>query len=175
MRRRLSALLVLPLALAGTLVAHAVAYATLGAPFEGVHEYLSHLPQLVTILALPALVLAAVAGRATTPRAWPFAAVALVAFVLQEHAERLLHTGEVPFLLDRPVFWVGLALQVPFALVAWLLARGIGRAASMPLRVPQLATWLAVDLLLPTSLALASATPAGPVSPRGPPVLLQTR
>ena len=35
MRRSLTALLVLPLALAGTLVAHAAAYAALGAPFIG--------------------------------------------------------------------------------------------------------------------------------------------
>lgn len=176
MRRSLSALLVVPLAFAGTLVAHAVAYGILGAPFEGVHGYLSHLPQLVVILALPALVLAAIAGRAAAPRAWPFAATALAAFVLQEHAERLLHTGETPFLLDRPVFWLGLALQLPFALVAWLLARSFGRAAaSAPARAPRRPSHVRFELAVEVAAAPRAVMRGGATSPRGPPAVLPTR
>lgn len=176
MRRIVLALLVVPLASAGTLVAHGVAYAVLGGPAEGVHGYLAHLPQLAAIVALPALLLAAIAGRAAAPRAWPVAVAALAAFVLQEHAERLAHTGELPFLLDTPVFLLGLVLQVPFALGAWLLARTLWRAAAewaprRLSRVPQ--------LLLPVAAAPAAvvlgAQPIASCSPRGPPALLRAR
>jgi hypothetical protein len=161
---------------AGTLVAHAVAYAAFGAPAGDVHGYLAHLPQLVTILALPALLLAAVAGRAATPRAWPFAAAALVAFVLQEHLERVIHTGELPFLLDRPVFLLGLVLQVPFALVAWLLARGVSRVAvAFSSRAPRSGSSLLLPLPRPPALALRTAALRGSGSPRGPPAVLPTR
>ena len=61
-----------------------------------------------------------------------------IAFVVQEIAERLIHTGHVPWTLPlQPAFLFGLALQLPFALaallVAWVLdsaARAVGRAFS---------------------------------------------
>ncbi len=152
-------LLTVPLTAAGTLTAHAAAYALLGAPSEGVHGYLAHLPQLLAILALPVLLALAIAGRARAPRAWPVAVVALAAFVVQEHVERLAHTGELPFLLDRPVFLLGLALQLPFALAAWLLARLLIRVAGAlrlrPRRSPRI-----LDVARPSSRP-ADRTPPG--------------
>jgi hypothetical protein len=50
-------------------------------------------------------------------------------FVCQEHFERLLHDGVFPWgaVADR-TFVVGLALQLPFAAVAYVLARLLLRA-----------------------------------------------
>jgi hypothetical protein len=175
-RSALVLVLILPLTAAGTLLAHAVAYALLGAPSEGVHGYLAHLPQLVVLLALPALLAVAVTGRSRAPRAWPFPAAALAAFVAQEHVERLAHTGELPFLLDRPVFWVGLGLQLPFALAAWLLARGLVRVAAALHGAPR-------RLVAGPLAVVAVPVPAGPRStgphrvafPRAPPAVLPAR
>ena len=59
-----------------------------------------------------------------------------LAFVVQEHLERFLYSGDVPWTTAlEPSFLLGLALQLPFALaallVAWLLdsvAHALGRA-----------------------------------------------
>ena len=176
MRRSLLAIVALPVVASGTFAAHSAAYRLLGAPSEGVHGYLAHVPQLLALLTLPALLAAAVAGRSRTPKAWPFAVAALSTFVLQEHLERLAHTGQIPFLLDRPVFLLGLALQLPFAVVAWLAARWLLRvaqgAASRGLpRVPG----LLLPLPEPSGVEprpFASRTPA---SPRAPPHVLPAR
>ena len=167
-------MLVLPLAAAGTLVAHALAYWVTGAPSEGVHGYLVHLPQLLVILALPALLSAAISGRSSAPPAWPFAAACASAFVFQEHIERLAHTGELPFLLDRPVFLVGLALQAPFAVAVWAIARVLLRVAggqraerTGPPRVPDLSFLLTA----PSSVG-RSARGGRRASSRGPPAVV---
>jgi len=169
-------LVALPAGGAGTLAAHAVAYRLLGASGEGVHGYLAHVPQALTVLALPALVAAAAAGRARAPRAWPFAAAALSAFVVQEHLERFAHTGELPVLLDRPVFWLGLALQLPFALAAWLVARWLLRAAAgaHERRAPRVPALL---LALPEPAGRDARPAAGrsPASSRAPPAVLPAR
>jgi hypothetical protein len=175
-KRLLAAWLVLPLAAAGTLTAHAVAYAAVGTPPEGVHGYLSHLPLVVAALILPALLAVAVVERTTAPRAWPYAAAALGAFVAQEHLERLAHTGELPFLLDRPVFWLGLALQVPFAVAAWLAARLLVRAAAALRRGSSRVVSRRPAGQRRPRVLLASESLAGrPAAPRGPPVLLPAR
>jgi hypothetical protein len=163
-------LLTVPLTAAGTLAAHGTAYAVLDAPSEGVHGYLGHLPQLLTILALPLLLALAVVGRARSPRAWPFAVAALAAFVAQEHVERLAHTGEAPFLLDRPVFLLGLAVQVPFALAAWLVARLLIRVAAA-LRPPRrrLRYHTPAPLRHTAFIAARSLVAVGAGAPRGPP------
>ena len=175
-RAALLILVALPAAGAGTLAAHVVAYGLLGAPSEGVHGYLAHVPQVLTILALPALLAAAVAGRAASPRAWPFAAAALSAFAVQEHLERLAHTGELPLLLDRPVFWLGMALQVPFALAAWLVARWFLRAAhGAPVRRPPRFPSLLLPLPEPAGGEPRVLSRRGAIAPRAPPLVLPAR
>ena len=53
-------------------------------------------------------------------------------FACQEHVERLIHTGEIPWLVTTPSFLVGLALQVPVALLCILAARRVvGTLASV--------------------------------------------
>jgi hypothetical protein len=115
-------LIVLPLACAGVLAGHETAYAITRTPHEEVHGYLVHLPQVVLLVTLLALLGAACVERGTRLALWPFPAVVLGGFVLQEHLERAAH-GSTPFLLDEPVFVVGLLFQGVVALVAWLLAR----------------------------------------------------
>src|SRR5207247_6424187 len=77
-------------------------------------------------------------------RLWWFVLLPALAFAGQEHLERLVHTGRVPWnvALD-PVFVIGLALQLPFGLAAYVLGRfalmvseKVGRA--LPARRPRL-------------------------------------
>ena len=176
MRRALVWLLTLALTAAGVLGAHAVAYRLTGTGSEGVHGYLAHAPQLIAVLVTLTLGALAFTSRAPGLRAWPFPLLAVSGFAAQEHVERLLHTGELPWLLTRPVFLLGLGLQLPVALCAWLLARRLLRAVAQagPRRVPpQLPRW---ELPLP-ALADVSATGAVPLAAeaRGPPPLLQAR
>jgi hypothetical protein len=168
--------LAVPLTAVGTMVAHAVAYRLLGPPSEGVHGYLAHMPQLLTVLALPVLLALAIAGRARAPKAWPFAAASVFAFVAQEHLERLAHTGELPLLVDRPVFLLGLVLQVPFAVVAWLLARALIRVAgASPRRAARRFSALLLPLTVVPTGAPRSRAGVGLAAPRGPPAVLPAR
>jgi hypothetical protein len=139
MKRVLALTLTAPLALVGSQFAHKAAY--LGAEPDDErrshllestgHAYLSEVAKPTALIAV-ALCLAALAahfvyarrgGRRARLGAAPFALVPLVAFLLQEHLERALHHGNFPFtlLLERPIL-LGLALQVPFALLAYALA-----------------------------------------------------
>jgi len=144
MRRRLAATLVtIPIAGAGLLVAHSLAYrlTTSGAQDEHRlleetgHAYLDSGRSL--LIATGAALLAAgllltaregAARTARTPRA--LAAAPPLAFALQEHLERLQHNGAVStdLLTDR-TFLAGLALQLPFAMLAHLVASVVLRAA----------------------------------------------
>jgi hypothetical protein len=144
--RRIAALLVsVACLIAGSLVAHALAYAMVipdGAERARVlaetgHGYLGELPLIVAALAAIAIVgvSAEVAGGlrrqpARTIAAWPFALTAPLGFALQEHLERFLANGHWPWTaaLD-PTFSPGLALQLPFAWLAWRVARLLLRGA----------------------------------------------
>lgn len=94
------------------------------------HAYLAHWASGAAVLG--ALALAGFAARAldgsrrrnrATVSLLPFLALAPLAFVLQECCERLA-TGGWPFeAVFTPTFLPGLALQIPFALVTYLLAR----------------------------------------------------
>ncbi|MFO7572248.1 MAG: hypothetical protein R6W48_06565 [Gaiellaceae bacterium] len=123
MNRLRAWLAVAPLIVAGMLVAHAAAYRITGTPGSSVHAYLEHTPQVVLVFALLAFALAGLGARLHAPPAWAFAAAGPLAFVVQEHVERLVHSGQIPWLLTSTVFLLGLALQAPTALVAWLVAR----------------------------------------------------
>lgn len=140
-RRMLAWLLVVPLAAAGVLAAHAVAYTVTGTDPGPEHEYLGHAPQVVGLLTTIALVCLAFQERSLQPRpaGW-VAPLAPVAFVSQEHLERLAHTGQLPWLLTTPCFLVGLALQVPVAIACVLVVKrltgALGDAPARPTPPP---------------------------------------
>src|SRR5688572_1968833 len=127
MSRRLTWLLTVPLMAGGLIAGHELAYRMVGAPSVG-HGYLGYLPfasAILLALTLCALVLHSLAAfRGEHPVASPPLAFVLLpgaAFVLQEHLERLLHSGTLPML--EPTFAVGLAVQLPFGLATLLIAR----------------------------------------------------
>lgn len=162
--------LVLPLAGAGVLVGHGLAYRLTGAGGVGLHGYLAHAPQLLLALSLPAVLVALSGGRARPPHPLAFALLGLGGFTAMEHLERLGHGG-VPWLLAEPVFVLGLVLQLPFALAAWWLARTLLAAhparRARPPALPRFA--------LPLSASTTTGNPAAPrlrARTRGPPALL---
>lgn len=184
-RLRPAWLLGLPLAVLGWLTAHSAAY-ELAAP-EGRerahllaasgHGYLEHAPLLVAaclVLAAAGFV-ARARGRARDPApAWLLAVLPLAGFAVQEHLERALSSGTIPWETTlQPVFLLGLVLQLPFALGAAFLARALTRLADAvasrqaPPRRPRASLRIGAPLsaLLPPRKALASGR-AG----RAPPV-----
>ncbi len=112
-----------PFIAAGVLVGHGLAYRLTGTPTDSVHEYLDHAPQVLLLLAIVGFSVTGLPGRLRIPSVWPFPLAGLATFVVQEHVERLAHTGELPWLLGSPAFVVGIVLQLPVALVVWVLAR----------------------------------------------------
>jgi hypothetical protein len=139
-RSRLPWLVAIPLMVAGSLSAHELAYwlvtpdpgARALALAETGHGYFEHLPLALGILA--ALAITGLAARALQslhvrgrgPSAWLFFILPPLGFAVQEHLERLLHSGAFP--LDaalEPTFLVGLALQLPFGLAALAIARAL--------------------------------------------------
>ncbi len=177
-------LAVSPLVAAGVVVSHTLAYSLTGTPTGPVHGYLGHAPQLLLVLAIAGLALGGLesfrlesfrlesfrlgSSRLRPPAAWPFPAVALATFVIQEHLERYVHTGDVPVLVGSRVFLVGLLLQLPVALAAWAIARRLLRALrstrAHPPRVPRYLVGVVPAPAGPVR-ALALVTPRG----RGPP------
>jgi hypothetical protein len=141
--RPVAALLVLlPVSAIGWLSAHSLAYRALDAHAdEGLHGYLRYAPLAAAALAcalVAGLALAAWAawrGRRLRPPAWPFGLLAPVGFAVQEHLERLAHDGTFPAAAAlEPTFVVGLLLQIPFALAALALARGLLAATAALVR-----------------------------------------
>jgi hypothetical protein len=169
-RRRLLWSLSLPLATAGWLAMHSLAY-TLVAPHDH-HGSVLAAPILVACAITVLLAVAIHDGvRRVAPArvsAWPVALLPPLGFAVQEHVERLIESNELPLgTALEPVFLVGMALQLPVALVVLMLARGVvalGHALGCDmslLRAPR-----------PQSCALApaGAAPLAPVRAR-PPVL----
>ena len=120
------------------------------------------------------MILAALGTRTNAPPARAFPLVGLTTFVLQEHIERLVHGGGVPMLLTSPAFVVGLALQIPVALVAWALARWLlGLVGDDVLRPPVCPGWDVVCATIPIGARdpIDVRIPRG----RGPPSLLRSR
>jgi hypothetical protein len=165
MRRTALWLLALPFAGVSVLAGHWAAYRIAGAPADNLHGYLAHGPQLVAILATLALIGLARDGRARHASPMPIALLGTFAFAVQEHVERLVHTGHIPFLLTSPVFLLGIVLQLPLAVAVWLAARSVaGRLGPAPRRAPPRLGLL--PLVLPP---VASGTPRAVVAyaPRG--------
>ncbi|HEX6725058.1 MAG TPA: hypothetical protein VF073_07410 [Gaiella sp.] len=125
-RRALVWALTTPLATAGILAAHAVAYRLTGMSSGPSHDYLEHAPQVVLVLASLGLVGLALQERSLSRRSlWWFVPLGPLGFACQEHLERLVHTGHVPWLLTSPTFVVGLLLQIPVVLFSLLVARRV--------------------------------------------------
>jgi hypothetical protein len=191
-RQRLVWLLTVPLAVAGSQLAHALAYrlAVPDADRRSLllaatgHGYYAHLPLALALgsvfvgLALAAEIRHLGLGRqraARGPSAVTFAVLAPAIFCFQEHFERLVHHGGFPWsAVLQPTFVVGLLLQLPFALAAYLVARlllgaarSVARWLSMPRR-PCVAS--AIDDR-PTSRVLSPHVPALALGygTRGPP------
>jgi hypothetical protein len=158
-RRALLWSLSLPLAAAGVLVGHALAYALTGAPTGDVHAYLGHLPQVTLVLATAGLLGLAVQQRGGRESPAPYAAVGILGFVGMEHLERLVHTGQLPWLLTDRTFLVGLVLQVPVAAAILALARAVLRAVrSAGTSSPPRLSRLLLPLQAPVAAVPASAT-----------------
>jgi hypothetical protein len=180
-RRRLVWLLSLPLAAAGWLAAHSLAY-TLVAP----HDHHGGLATAPILIACAITVLLAVAIRDGLRRAaparvpsGPLALLPPLGFTIQEHLERLIERNEVPLgTVLEPVFLVGIALQLPVALIVLALARGVlavGHALGRGVRVvrvprprsyavaPPLPARLAPELARPPVLATGHSGRAPPV------------
>jgi hypothetical protein len=145
MRRSLAWLVAVPLMLAGSQAAHVLAYrwaypdapVRLRALFATGHGYTSKLPLALGIaaaVAVVSLVLSAfdaARGRRARPLpAFAFALLPPLAFVVQELLERSLHDGTFAWQMAlAPTLRLGLLLQVPFALAAYVTARFLLHAA----------------------------------------------
>jgi hypothetical protein len=158
-RRRLPWILALLLMLVGSFTAHVVGaltfarHAASGESDGGVeasarvgHGAVTAFPLIAGVaLALALVGLAARARRARSPRVrgvaplW-FVLLPPLAFALQELAERLLRAESIPFNpIHEPALLVGLALQLPFGVLAYLIGRallGLGARLARILRAP---------------------------------------
>lgn len=179
----------LPLLAAAWLSAHGLAYELVppapgdagGTSLGDAHGYLAHAPLLVavTLVLGTTLVLARSAARRPAGRslpAWLFGAAPLAGFAVQEHLERLLQGADAPWATaGEPVFLLGLLLQVPFGLVAALVARTLHEAAGVLTdahapprpsgRTPLLALPRRVDLH-PVPVLASRAAGRAPPAPR---------
>lgn len=153
MRRQLSWLLAVPIAVIGTLAGHSAGY-WMAVPdaherahvlASSGHGYLEYAPLLVAIcltlvgLGFAASLVSALGGREASGggrRVVLVAALAPVVFVLQEVFERFMHDGHLhAVFFVSPLFLFGLAMQVPFALLAAAVAFALGVVAHEAARV----------------------------------------
>jgi hypothetical protein len=189
MRRRLAWGVALPLALAGTQAAHALAYALVypqaslrGAALAATgHSYFTWLPAVLVgaaacaLLSLGGTVVSAARGRTEhAAPAWALALLAPTVFGLQEILELSLHTGTFGWhAVLAPTFLPGLALQLPFALAAYLAARMLLRAAtSLGLALARPRVALARPVFPLYAQPFFVRTLLRSVAPRGPPRLV---
>jgi hypothetical protein len=196
MRRRRVAVWVLsfPLMVVGTQVAHVLAYSLV---YPNVHVRLSELlstghgymraaayvPTLLGLVFAAELVgvgwVLAGSVRRSLQRpvpAWAFALLPMLGFLLQELFERWLSSGSFPWwMVHQPTVRVGVLLQLPFALAAYLVAKLLLRAADRVGRVlrggvvrPRLVAlsvrWILLEVRAPRRGVLAFGHPG-----RGPP------
>ena len=110
---------------------------------------------------------------------WAFALVAPLGFVAQEHVERLAHMGELPWLSTTLMFLLGLALQVPIALLCVLAVptarRVADRRAPGPVARARRGMAAAERAATVASPRRAPRSPDGPWAAAPPRVLASTR
>ncbi len=131
--------------LAGLLAAHTLGYrlaisdphARADALAHSGHDYFSYVPFALTVclgvllVGLAMQALSAFRGESRRPATSPLIVLlSPAAFMAQEFIERFAHTGQVSLTtVIQPAFLIGLALQLPFALAALLLAWALDSAA----------------------------------------------
>jgi hypothetical protein len=192
-RRRLAAWSVaLPLMVAGSQVAHVFAYRLVYPQTQlRLHEllitghgYMGHVSLVFALCAVIELVAlcSAVAGSlrrgAATPLpAWAFGLIPPLGFAVQEFLERWFYGASFPWwMVLQPTFRVGLLLQLPFGLAAFLVARvllrvadRVGRALAGRHKLPQtvglLPTWSVSPTWLPKLSLVASHAGRSPPVP----------
>jgi hypothetical protein len=126
-------LVVLPLLAVGSEAAHELLGLFAPGSYKGAELFQAGgggralLPLLIAVgavLVLGGLVMSRAGYRRPQLSSKAFAALPLVAFAVQEHVEYAIGHGGVDWTLAaHPAFLVGLALQLPFAVVAYLVAR----------------------------------------------------
>jgi hypothetical protein len=164
--------------LGGLLAAHALGYrlalanahARADALAHSGHGYLGYAPFTLAVclgLLLTALVYHGAAGfRGKRRRAAASPLIVVLpplAFIVQEFLERLIHLGHVPLtLVLQPVFLIGLALQLPFALAALLVAWALDSAAHAVGQALAARPRLVFPVFVPAPVRVAAAPrPAG--------------
>ena len=156
----------LPFMVAGCLAAHSLAYHLVAAREER-HGYLAFAPLFLGLLGALALVGLFRRGRAVSPLAC--ALLPPLAFVVQEHVERL------ELVVTEPAFAVGLVLQLPFALAALVAARAFVGVADLVLQAlagrRPVARRRSTPAFVPASDLLRPPLLTGPSSPRAPPTV----
>jgi hypothetical protein len=193
--RRVTAwLLSFPLMVVGSQVAHVFAYrwvypnahVRLSELLATGHSYMgspSYAPTLLgfvfaaELVATGCVLIGALRrSRQRAVPAWGFALLPMLGFTLQELIERWLSGSPFPWwMVLQPTYRVGLTLQLPFALVAYLVARLLLRAAvrlgrilrgavARPALVSVSLRWVVLQVDPPRRGA-----PAGGHSGRGPP------
>jgi hypothetical protein len=144
-RRVLAWLLAVPIVIVGLVVGHAAGW-RIAVPDAAKradelsatgHGYTQHLPVVLgTAIALliVGLVLRARAvlrgGHDVRPPTKLFALLPLLAFLLREAVERAADTGLAPGMLADRTLLIGLVVQIPFGLLALLIARALCTLAS---------------------------------------------
>lgn len=165
-------LAVAPIVGVGVLASHALAYRVTGTAAGSMHGYLEHGPQVLVVLCVVGASLAALGRRVRAPSTWLAPAAAVGTFAVQEHVERVVHMGEPALVATSPAFLVGLVLQIPVALVAWLLVRWLLRTMRADPVRQTVCSHLGVALREPPGVEVAPV-PARPLPVRGPPSLLR--
>jgi hypothetical protein len=157
-------LLGLPLLAIGWLSAHSLAYELVAAEEHG-HGYLTQAPLFLSVCAAAvALALGRrVAGRlGLSMPGWAAGLIPLLGFTVQEHLERALGLGVVPWgTALEPVFLLGLTLQLPFALAALVLARALAAVAdAVTIQAEEQARFTSVPVLHRPAEAVPMLIPA---------------
>ena len=149
-RARIAWLLSLAFMGIGGLVAHVLAYRLVepdhemrdGMLMASGHAYMSHWRLCLAVCATVAVIglVASIVSQVRRSRVarvplWVFGLVPPVGFVLQEHLERWLHHGAFPHAAAlEPTFLIGVLLQLPVALLAFVVARALLAAADVLVR-----------------------------------------